>query len=154
MNLSIEVEDDGWRMLPGLEDNARAAVAKALAMADAGADDAEIALLFTGDDEIAALNQAWRGKAGATNVLSFPADDFPVPAGEAKPLGDIVLAFGTVTREAAEQGKTLHDHTMHLIVHGLLHLLGHDHMEPGEADAMEDLECRILKELGISNPYE
>jgi probable rRNA maturation factor len=154
MNVSIEVEDEGWRGLPSLEDDARAALTKALGMVDANAGDVEIALLFTSDDEIAALNRDWRGKSGATNVLSFPADEFPVPAGEPRPLGDIVLAFGTVAHEAAAQGKTLHGHTMHLIVHGFLHLLGHDHLEPGEAYVMESLECRILKELGISNPYE
>ena len=78
-------------------------------------------VLFTDDAAIAEINAEWRGKDTPTNVLSFPApDDMPVPDGEARPLGDIVLAHGVVAREAAEQGKTLRDHTTHLIVHGVL----------------------------------
>lgn len=154
MTVTIDVEDRGWEAIPGLDAGARAALATALQIAGIVDDDIEVSLVFTGDAEIAALNKAWRGKDGPTNVLSFPADEFPVPAGEARPLGDIVLACGTVAREAAEQGKTLPHHAIHLIVHGLLHLLGHDHMEPAEADAMEDLERRILSQLGIADPYE
>ena len=78
----------------------------------------------------------------------------PLPKGEPHPLGDIILAHGVVAREAAEQGKTLRDHAAHLMIHGLLHLLGHDHEDDGEAAAMEALEIRILKGLGITNPYE
>ena len=115
----------------------------------------EIALLFTSDDAIAEINAEWRGKDKPTNVLSFPAPaDMPVPEGEPRPLGDIVLAHGVIAREAAEQGKTLRDHTTHLIVHGVLHLLGFDHEDDAEADEMEALEASILKGLGISNPYE
>jgi probable rRNA maturation factor len=154
MNLAIDVEDEGWTALPDLEHDAGAALSAALRAAGVASDDVDVALLFTSDDAIATLNAAWRGKPGPTNVLSFPAEEFPVPAGEAMPLGDIALAYGTVVREAVEQGKTLRDHTMHLIVHGLLHLLGHDHMAPAEADAMEDLERRILSQLGIADPYE
>ena len=80
--------------------------------------------------------------------------DMPVPEGEPRPLGDIVLAHGVIAREAAEQGKTLRDHTAHLIVHGMLHLLGFDHETDDEAEEMEALETSILKGLGISDPYE
>lgn len=153
MIVAIDIEDENWAAITDLDNAARGAVSAALRAA--GADDAvEVALLFTGDTDIAALNREWRGKDGPTNVLSFPAEDFPLPPGEAKPLGDVVLAHGTVAREAAEQGKTLRDHAIHLIVHGTLHLLGHDHMEPDEADAMEDLERRILSGIGIADPYE
>ena len=94
-------------------------------------------------------------RAKATNVLSFPApEDMPLPPGEPRPLGDIVLASGVVCREAEDQRKTLHDHAAHLIIHGVLHLLGHDHDDENEAAAMEQLEIGILKGLGISNPYE
>jgi probable rRNA maturation factor len=78
----------------------------------------------------------------------------PIPEGEPRPLGDIVLSHGVIAREAAEQGKTLHDHTAHLIVHGVLHLLGFDHETDEEAGEMERLETDILKGLGISDPYE
>jgi len=152
MIVSIDVEDRGWEAIPALEELTRGAIDAAAAMTHAP--DAEVNVLFTGDLEIAEINKEWRGKPQPTNVLSFPAEDFPVPPGEAKPLGDIVLAFGTVAREAQEQGKTLPHHTQHLIVHGFLHLLGHDHEDDAEAEAMEGLERDILKGLGISDPYE
>ena len=112
-------------------------------------------MLFTDDAAISEINAEWRGKAKPTNVLSFPTpEDMPVPEGEPRALGDIVLAHGVISREAAEQGKTLHDHTAHLIVHGTLHLLGFDHESDADAEEMEALETRILKGLGISDPYE
>ena len=155
MIVSIEVEDDAWSALADLDAVTERAVIAALA---AGAEldgDAEVNVLFTDDPSIASINTEWRGKDYATNVLSFPApDDMPVPEGEARPLGDIVLASGVVAREAQEQGKSLHDHTVHLIVHGTLHLLGYDHVEDGEAEEMERLETDILKGLGIPDPYE
>jgi probable rRNA maturation factor len=155
MTISIEVEDEAWRVVPDLEDLTQAAVAAAFAGAGVNAAGTEIAVLFTDDDAIAQLNAEWRGKSYATNVLSFPApSDMIVPEGEDRPLGDLVLASGVVTREAAEQGKRLKDHATHLIVHGVLHLLGHDHDDDLEADRMEHLETRILKGLGISDPYE
>jgi probable rRNA maturation factor len=153
MIVTIEVEDEAWHHLPGLEHLARSAVAAALGGLNLTGD-TETALLFTDDASIAAINAEWRGKPTPTNVLSFPApEDMPVPDGEPKPLGDIVLAYGTVAREAEEQGKTLRDHAVHLIVHGVLHLAGHDHEDDAQAAEMERLEVEILKGLGISNPY-
>lgn len=154
MIVSIDVEDTGWAAIPGLEAQAHAAIAAALKAGGESGDNVAVALLLTGDDEIAILNHDWRGKKGPTNVLSFPAGGLPLPPGEARPLGDIVLAYGTVAREAGEQGKTLPQHAIHLIVHGVLHLLGQDHLKSDEADAMEDLERRILSQLGIADPYE
>lgn len=149
MKLSIDIEDPGWNGIPDLEDHARKAVGAVVGKADA-----EVNILFTDDLSVARLNKEWRGKPKPTNVLSFPAGDFPAPAGEAKPLGDIVLAHGVVAREAAEQGKTLLQHTMHLMIHAALHLLGHDHGADAEAEAMEALETEILKGLGYPDPYE
>ena len=155
MTVSIDVEDEAWSAEPGLETLARAAVAAALEGAAWEEDDCDVAVLFTDDASIAEINAEWRGKDKPTNVLSFPTpDDMPVPEGEARPLGDIVLAHGVITREAVEQGKTLREHTTHLIVHGTLHLLGYDHDSDDEAEQMEALETRILKGLGISDPYE
>lgn len=154
MIVAIDVEDDGWNAIPALEDLARAAVSTALAEAGVTGQNVEIAILFTGDATIAGLNAEWRGKPVPTNVLSFPAEAFPLPEGEARPLGDIVLAYGVVSSEAAEQGKNLPQHATHLIVHGVLHLLGFDHEDDDEASEMEALETRILKGLGISGPYE
>ena len=98
----------------------------------------------------------WRKKDKPTNVLSFPlaADDAPPPApGEPRHLGDVVLARETMAAEARAQGKTLADHFTHLVVHGVLHLLGHDHVNNAEAKRMEGLEVAILARLGVANPY-
>ena len=153
MNVSIEVEDESWLALAGLDALAQKAVDAALAGASVK-EPGEVALLFTDDSAIAEINAEWRGKDKPTNVLSFPAPDMPVPEGEARHLGDIVLAHGVIAREAAEQVKTLHDHTAHLIVHGVLHLLGYDHETDAEAEEMERLEAAILNRLGIADPYE
>ena len=116
-------------------------------------------LLFTSDAEVQALNCAWRGKDRPTNVLSFPmlerAGLLALAAdGPPEMLGDIALAHETCGREAAEKGVALEHHAAHLIVHGLLHLAGHDH-ELGEAEAevMEALEIKALAMLGIADPY-
>jgi rRNA maturation RNase YbeY len=105
------------------------------------------AALFTSDEAVKALNAQWRGKDTPTNVLSFPA---PETAGT---LGDIALAYETCAREADEQGKSLKDHATHLLVHGLLHLLGYDHEADDDAAEMEGLEKDILARLGIADPY-
>jgi probable rRNA maturation factor len=116
---------------------------------------AVVDITLTDDDEQRALNRTWRGKDTPTNVLAFPAADpsVPVPAGAPLLLGDVVLAFETVRREAAEQEKTLADHLRHLVVHGVLHLLGYDHENAAETAIMEAREIAILSELGVSNPY-
>jgi len=107
----------------------------------------EIAILLTGDAEMQALNRQWGGKDAATNVLSFPS------GGDEGHLGDVVLAFETVEREAKQQNITIADHAAHLVVHGVLHLLGYDHEKEDEAVKMETLETTILATLGIADPY-
>lgn len=155
MTVSIEVEDEAWLALSGLESLAQGAVIAALAAEDIDWDGCEVAVLFTDDGSMAAINAEWRGKDRPTNVLSFPAPgDMPIPDGERRLLGDLVLAHGVIRREAEEQGKSLRDHTAHLIVHGTLHLLGYDHENDAEAEEMEALEASILKGLGIADPYE
>ena len=116
-------------------------------------------VLFTSDEEIHALNREWRDRDKPTNVLSFPmlerTDLIHLdPDGPPEMLGDIALAHGVCAREAAEKGVPLADHAAHLLVHGLLHLAGHDH-ELGEeqAEAMEDLEVKVLARMGIADPY-
>lgn len=120
----------------------------------------EIAVRLTSDAEVQALNRQYRGKDNPTNVLSFPmvqpdlldtvtqgSDDGEVL------LGDIVLAYGVCAAEAADKGVSVKDHATHLIVHGTLHLLGHDHGSDAEAEAMEGLERDTLTGLGIADPY-
>ena len=103
-------------------------------------------------EEMAVLNETYRGKKGATNVLSFPAD---LPAGLPLPLlGDIVICAPIVRDEATQQGKSQNAHWAHMTVHGTLHLLGYDHMEEQEAEHMEALESTILNELKYACPYE
>jgi len=112
----------------------------------------EVAIRIVDADEGQALNLQYRGRDYATNVLSFPAD---LPPGVNLPLiGDLVICAPVVAREAAEQGKTAAHHWAHMTVHGTLHLLGYDHIDDAEAEAMEALETRILAGLGIPDPYE
>ncbi len=112
---------------------------------------AELSIRIVDVDEGRALNHDYRGKDYATNVLSFPLE---LPPGVILPLiGDLAICAPVVLREAAEQGKTPRDHWAHLTIHGVLHLLGHDHVDDAEAIAMEALETRILAGLGIADPY-
>jgi probable rRNA maturation factor len=112
---------------------------------------ADLAIRIVGEREGCALNRHYRGKDKATNVLSFPAE---LPEGVTLPLlGDIVLCAPVVAREAHAQGKTLSAHYAHLTVHGVLHLLGWDHENAREADAMEALERQVLDLLGYADPY-
>jgi probable rRNA maturation factor len=112
---------------------------------------AELAIRIVGTKEGRSLNRDYRDKDYATNVLSFPVE---LPPGVNLPLiGDLAICAPVVAREAAEQGKPTHHHWAHMTVHGVLHLLGYDHMEDAEAEAMEALETRILAKLGIDDPY-
>jgi probable rRNA maturation factor len=154
MEIDIAVEAGGWADEDALHAlAARAADAVFAELAQAVPEGAELSLLFTDDAHIRALNRDWRGKDKPTNVLSFPA--FPIRPGDAVPpmLGDIALAFETVTAEAALEEKPFDHHLTHLIVHGLLHLLGHDHEDEAEAEAMEALERTALARLAIPDPY-
>ena len=107
-----------------------------------------VTVLLTDDAAVQDLNARFRGKDAPTNVLSFPA-----PATAHPHLGDIAVAHGVCAREAAAQGKTLADHLSHLVVHGVLHLLGYDHQADATADAMEAMERDILSKLGVADPY-
>ncbi|WEK51107.1 MAG: rRNA maturation RNase YbeY [Candidatus Kaistia colombiensis] len=112
----------------------------------------ELSVVFTDDEHVRQLNADYRDKDKATNVLSFPGS--PPDSKRFGPLlGDIVVARETVVAEAAEQGLAFEDHLTHLVVHGLLHLFGHDHLEDDEAERMESLETEILARLGIADPY-
>jgi probable rRNA maturation factor len=152
--IDIAVEGGEWPAetdLAGIV--ARAADATIREIGQEPPEGCELSVLFTDDEYIAALNAQWRGKEGPTNVLSFPSG--LSGTGDALPamLGDIVLASETVRREADLESKPLEHHLTHLIVHGLLHLLGHDHEEESEAEEMERLERLVLARLAIADPY-
>ncbi|GLK81611.1 rRNA maturation RNase YbeY [Methylopila turkensis] len=142
-----------WAALP----DAEATVARAVAAAfdEAGLEaraDAELAVTLADDARVRALNAEWREKDKPTNVLTFPAFE-PDEMADAPMLGDVVLAFETVAAEARDEGKPLADHVSHLVVHGVLHLFGYDHIEDEEAEEMEALETRALARLGVADPY-
>jgi probable rRNA maturation factor len=148
------VEDDGdWsRLQPIAPLVDRVARALASHLNRPGAVTATLAL--SSDRHVRALNLKWRGQDKSTNVLSFPAAPLPAgPGGIPVFLGDIVLASETLFRESAEAGIEPSHHFQHLVVHGLLHLLGYDHESESEADVMERLEVRILGSLGVADPY-
>ena len=145
--IEIEVEADDWT---DAIDDVEAVVERA-AVAALGDKDGSIVILLTDDETVRDLNDRFRGKDKSTNVLSFPAAE--MPGAEPLPLGDIVLAYGVCAAEAEEQSKTLRNHLMHLVVHGVLHLLGRDHEDEAEAEAMEGEERAVLASLGVSDPY-
>ena len=149
--VDVIVDSPLWSAQADAETVVRRAVA---ACAGEGSSRAgELAIVLTDDSAIRILNRDWRGRDSATNVLSFPAPPAEWQDDDAPSLGDIVIAYETTAREAAAEGKPLADHLAHLTVHGFLHLLGHDHEDDRDADAMEQLETRILSRLGVPDPY-
>ena len=157
LELDIDTEDwptGDWEPLALRAATAAAQVAPELANTRLSA-----SLLFTSDEEIHTLNREWRQRDKPTNVLSFPMLDREdlldlAPDGPPELLGDIALAYETCAREAADKGIPIEAHAAHLIIHGLLHLAGHDHeISSADADAMEQLEIKALALMGIADPY-
>jgi len=151
--IDLMVEAGSWPAEAELAALARQAVDAVLAEIGAKASGSELSLVFSDDAHIRTLNAGWRGKDKPTNVLSFPA--FPGDHRHMLPpmLGDVVLAAETVAAEADAEGKPLAHHIAHLIVHGVLHLIGYDHETEAEAEEMEATERRVLARLGIPDPY-
>jgi probable rRNA maturation factor len=147
--VDIIIEADGWNHIPDLEARITKAVARTLAHANTGQEEATLAILLADDATLKRLNSQFRGQDKPTNVLSFPAGE----GGEAGFLGDLALSLETCTREALEENKQVVDHLLHLVIHGTLHLLGHDHETDSEADIMERAERAILATFGIADPY-
>jgi len=162
--LDIAIEDTRWQTA-GLEALAEQAAAATLAHQGLDAEDCEISLLACDDARIAVLNAEFRDKPTPTNVLSWPAQELAADAPGGAPdqpepdftgelaLGDIAIAYDTCAREAQAADKPIADHVTHLIVHGVLHLLGYDHIRDADATVMEALEVEILGKMGINNPY-
>ena len=164
MILDINIEDARWEAtdLEGLASKAAAAVLLRLGIDD---DEAELSVLGCSDERIADLNAEFRGRPSPTNVLSWPAEERAAEIDGEMPdapeagafgaieLGDIAIAYETCAREAEAAGKTLEAHATHLLVHGVLHLLGFDHERDRDATLMEGLETEILGKMGIEDPY-
>jgi probable rRNA maturation factor len=142
--IEVEIESEGWTAaLADVEARVRAAAVGTL-----GTVEGDVVVLLSDDAAVRDLNARFRDKDRPTNVLSFPAAESAFPH-----LGDIVLAYGVCAAEAEVQGKTLADHLSHLVVHGVLHLLGRDHEDDAEAEEMEAEEREILAALGVADPY-
>jgi probable rRNA maturation factor len=138
------IEDRRWRAKRGLAMQLRRA--GALVLKRAGLDDGALTILLSNDEKLHALNIRFRGKDNPTNVLSFPCR-------LEKYIGDVAIAYGITAREARALNKSFASHATHLAVHGVLHLLGYDHVRERDARTMETLETAILNDLGIANPY-
>ncbi|GLT09511.1 rRNA maturation RNase YbeY [Sulfitobacter porphyrae] len=163
-DLSIVIEDPRWEAL-GLAGLAEAAIRATLTELALEPDNCEVTLLACDDARIAVLNGDFRAKPTPTNVLSWPAEERAAdqPGGNPQApepgldglceLGDIAISFDTCTREAHAAGKPVSDHVTHLVVHGVLHLLGYDHETDADAALMEGLEVKILGKMGLNDPY-
>jgi probable rRNA maturation factor len=148
--ISVHVEYNGWNKISSVEKFVSTLIydtCRYMGVYASPEDKREISALLSTDARIQDLNHQFRGKNTPTNVLSFPAQDKDY-------IGDIIVAYETMQREAAAQKKPLSDHLAHLTVHGTLHLLGFDHEAEEEAQMMEDTEIRILATHGIANPYK
>ena len=152
VGVPIRVADPAWSAAGDVRATVRRA-ARAVMCDLAEPGPVEISVLLTGDAEVRVLNRDYRKVDSATNVLAFASDEPPPAPGIPRLLGDVVLAFGTVSREAEERNLDLFHHLAHLVVHGVLHLLGYDHLAAADAEAMERAEIRILATLGIEDPY-
>lgn len=159
------IEDDRWEAF-GLDPLADRVVRAALAELGLPAEGFTLCLMGCDDARIRELNGDFRGKAKPTNVLSWPSDErgpdaegalpeppAPGPVDDPEHLGDIAISYDTCAAEAAEAQKPMADHVTHLVVHGLLHLLGYDHIRDGDAAVMEAIEVRTLARLGLCDPY-
>ena len=166
-SVDIIVDSPLWKAQRGIKAVLQRAIAEAASMA--ATTEGELAIVLTDDSAIRALNRDWRGKDQPTNVLSFPVNapsrSLPRkrgrvrvgvaagPAGRVRLLGDIVIAYETMAREALAEQRPFRHHLAHLAVHGFLHLVGHDHEADAEAEAMEALEIAVLSRLEMPNPY-
>ena len=146
--IDVLVQSNLWEDCVDAKPVIRRAIAKAAAVLSTPA--AELAIVLTDDSAIRLLNRQWRGVDSATNVLSFPTGR---AGGDPSLIGDVVLAYETIAKEARMEGKPFAHHLAHLAVHGFLHLLGYDHERKKDAETMERLERDILRRLAIPDPY-
>jgi probable rRNA maturation factor len=143
--ITLLIDEPKWKKPAAFGARLKKAAQAAFSSAG-GRSKAELTILLADDARLKDLNTTFRGKKKTTNVLSFPSE-------EPGYLGDVAIAWGVTAREAAESGKSFADHACHLTVHGVLHLMGYDHETDKDAKKMERLEVKILKGLGIADPY-
>ncbi len=155
LTVDIVLDDVGWSAFPDVEVVVTVAADAVAACSDLKLGRSGATIALSSDAEVATLNGTYRGKPKPTNVLSFPSSPLPrgVPGPQRRFLGDIIIARETVLAEAADEKILPVNHLQHLVVHGLLHLLGYDHENDGDAHVMETLETSILADLGIPDPY-
>jgi probable rRNA maturation factor len=152
--IEVAIEDDRWGEHPDVAEAAERAIIALRASNAPGIERLRAAtVLLDNDAHVAALNKDFRGKPQATNVLSFPSTASGALAGDPGYAGDVIIARETVEREAREMGIPVTHHLQHLVIHGLLHLVGYDHLDDADATAMEALETHILATLGVVDPY-
>lgn len=153
-SLEIVHEAGDWTIRGASDQVIRGAVTALSQHRDVDSRGGLVALLLTDDAHIRAINAQWRGKDQATNVLSFPSAPQPRARLSAPFLGDVVLATETLHREAKADGIPLEHHLQHLVIHGILHLLGYDHETDADAEVMERIEIETLAAIGVENPYD
>ncbi len=166
LEVSVIVRDASWTqddpMITGICQDAAIAAFSAVRRAHSHTEPCEVSVVLADDGFVAELNEKYRDCQGPTNVLSFAGlddDDLDtilndgLPSGQPVMLGDIIIAHGVVYREAGEMQIPLNNHLRHLVVHGILHVLGFDHEDDRDADEMEDMETRILSRMGLDDPY-
>ena len=152
--IEFSIDSGNWPDEVLLLQKMHEAIGAAISVADLSyAVGAELSILLTDDAAVQKLNLQWRNIDKPTNVLSFPAEDIAIGERAGMLLGDIVMGWGSLAREAKDEGISFDDHFSHLVVHGFLHLFGYDHQNDVEADVMEQIEREALAKLGIADPY-
>ncbi len=151
--LELRVDADGWKQIHNLAETINNSFNAALESVSIACKEISATIVLSDESAVALLNRQWRGKEKSTNILSFPAPKDEKSETGRRYLGDIILAYEVVNKEALQQGKALETHLCHLVIHGALHLLGYDHLNDKQACIMEDLERTAMKTLGLADPY-
>ncbi len=152
--IDLCIDDESWKGVSDLENKIDMAVKAALLHLDIGNEPFGLTIVLDNNQRVESLNSAWRDKHKPTNILSFPAPENSKTDTGQTYLGDLILAYDVICHEAKEQRKPLATHLCHLIIHGVLHLLGFDHQNDDEARKMEQLEIKAMASLGLSDPYQ
>ena len=151
--LDLRVDDPQWMVINEVEGLIMRSFSAGLECAGESPFDVGATIILSDDHAVQQLNQQWRDQDKPTNILSFPAPQHEKTEAGRRYLGDMILAYGVVARQAVDQGKALETHLCHLVIHGALHLLGFDHQDDGKAHEMEELEKTAMAALKLPDPY-